>query len=94
MALFPLMYPTTCDTVLRRHRQQHVHVIGHHVSLKDAALTAFGKGAENRTKIATKLTEQRFPTKLRDEDHVVLALPFCVIQALVLIHPGCPFRVL
>ena len=33
IALALLIYPTACDSIFRRYRQHHVHMIGHQIAL-------------------------------------------------------------
>src|SRR5262249_43818617 len=43
--------------VLRRDRDEHVHVVGHQVALLDSAFLLLGERPEDRTKVASKLRE-------------------------------------
>jgi hypothetical protein len=59
--------------------------------LLDAAVTLLRERAEHRTEVTPKLAEQNLPAALRYENDVVLALPFRMTEALVIIHRGLPF---
>src|SRR5439155_20098893 len=76
IALFPLMYPTTCATEYFGGIDSSMwDVIGHQVPFLHFALPLLRKRSEDRPEFPTKLTKQRLPSVLRDEDDVVLALP-------------------
>jgi len=80
--------------VLRRDRDHHVHVIGHQVPFHDFALLLRGQLAKHLPKVPTQLCVQRPAPTLRDENHVILAVPCRVAQTFELVHQDSSFRVL
>ena len=79
--------------ILRRDRDQHVHMIGHQVPFLDLRLLLRGQLAEHLAEVPAKLQVQRLCSTLRDEDDVVFAVPRCVASGLVLVHRWRSFRV-
>ena len=77
--------------VLGRDRNQDVHVVGHEMPLLDAALLLLRKLSEHGTKVASQGPVERLPAALGDENHVVLAFPLRVAEALIVVQ-GTPFR--
>ena len=65
-------------------------VVGHDMPLLDRAFLLLRKLSEDRTEVLAQLAEKFLAPKLRDEDDVVLALPFRVTETLVLIHRDSP----
>ena len=63
------------DRVLRRDRHQHVHVVGHQVAFLHATRLLLRKPPEHSPEVFSQLSVQRLASVLRDEHHVVLALP-------------------
>src|SRR5712691_8315540 len=59
--------------VLRRYRDEHVHVIGHQMPLLYPAFPLLGQPSENLPKVLPQLPIQRAPSALRYEHHVVFA---------------------
>ena len=79
IALLPLMNPTTCDTAyFGGIDDHHVHVIGHQMPFLDPALLLLRQLAKHLPKMPPQLPVQRLPAALRDEHHVVFALPLRV----------------
>src|SRR5262249_49676207 len=74
------------DRVLRRDRDHHVHVVGHEVPLLDPAFLLLRKRPEDLAQMATQLAVEHLPPALRDEHDVVLALPFRMVETVVLVH--------
>jgi hypothetical protein len=78
MALLPLRYRNYLrDRVLRRDRNQHMHMIGHQRPLFDPALFLFGQSSEHLPKVPPQLPVQR-AAALRDKHHMIFALPLGV----------------
>jgi len=61
--------------ILRRDRDQHVHMIGHQVPCLDLRLFLRGQPAEHLAEVPPKLQVQRLCSALRDEDDVVFCSP-------------------
>src|SRR5712691_628716 len=61
--------------VLRRDGEEHMHVIRHQMPLFDATLLLLRQRAEDLPKMPPSLMGERFPTILRDKDHMILAVP-------------------
>src|SRR5574341_105283 len=61
--------------VLRWNRDQHVHVIGQQVSFFDPTLLLGGQLPEHVPQVPPQLRIQRLAPVLRDEHHVILAVP-------------------
>src|SRR5712691_21876 len=80
--------------VLRRYRDEHVHVIGHQMPLLYPAFPLLGQPSENLPKVLPQLPIQRAPSALRYEHHVVFAHPRRVVQTFELVHRVSSFRVL
>ena len=66
------------DRVLGRDRQHHVNMVGHQMPFLNPALSLFRKIAEHPAQMSAQLAVQNLPTKLRNENDVVFALPFRV----------------
>ena len=72
--------------VLRRYRQQHVYVIDHQVAFFNSAFLLTGQLTEHFAQVFAQVHVQRAPAALRDEDHVVFAVPFAMAQTFKLVH--------
>lgn len=73
--------------ILRWHRQQHVHMVTGNVAFFYPAFSTLRKRPEHRTQLPTDLAKELLSSAFRDEDNMVLALVFRMIQAPVLVHP-------
>src|ERR1700728_585150 len=80
--------------ILRRDRQQHMDVVGHQVALLHPALLLASQLPEHLAKVYPQLTVQGPSSALRDEHHVVFALPRRVAQTLIPVHRVSSFRAL
>jgi hypothetical protein len=56
-----------------------VHVVGHQVAFLDLALLLLRQPPEDLSQVPQERPIQGLPALLRDEDHVVLTLPFAVL---------------
>ncbi len=65
--------------VLRRDRDHHVYVVRLQVPFLDLALLLTGQAPEYLSQMPPELSVEHLPAVLRDEDHVVLTLPFAVL---------------
>lgn len=65
--------------VLRRYRYHHVHVIRHQVPFLNPAFLLQRQLAKYLSKVLPQLPVQRLSPTLRNEYHVVFALPFRVV---------------
>ena len=79
--------------VLRRYREQHVHVVGHQVPLDYLYPLVLAELPEDLPKVGPDLVVDHFPSILRREHDVVLAHPLRVRQAVGLLghmphHPS------
>ena len=64
------------DRVLGWNRQHHVNVVRQQMPLFDPAVSVFRKLAEHRSQMLAQLAVQNSASKFRNENDVVLALPF------------------
>ena len=79
--------------VLRRYREQHVHVVGHQVPLDYLYPLVLAELPEDLPEVGPDLVVDHFPSILRREHDVVLAHPLRVRQAVGLLghtphHPS------
>ena len=80
------------DAVLRRNRQQHVHVVGHQVPLDYLDPPVLAQLPEDLPYVAPDLVVDHFAPILRREHDVVLAHPLRVGKAVGLLgHGDHPF---
>lgn len=77
--------------VFRRDAQAHVNVIAHQMPLHDLRRLVLDQLVEQLPKVPTQHTEDPLLPSLRNENHVVLAVPSRVTQALILIHRELTF---
>jgi hypothetical protein len=79
--------------ILRRYRNQHVHVVRQQMPFLDPAFLLPGQLPDDLPQLPSQLPIQRLPTAYRDEHDVVLAVPNGVIQTpecvLVVRPPVC-----
>lgn len=68
----------------------HVHVIGHQVPPQSCSRSALPTYAHDPKVLAHRL-KYRLLTPFLDKYHVTLAIPACMRQALLLIHPTLLF---
>src|SRR5262245_50243375 len=80
--------------ILRRYRDQHMHMVRHEVPFFHLTLLLRCQSPEHISKMTTKLLIQRPPAAFWDEHDAVFALPPRVAQTLRLVHRGPSFRVL
>jgi len=78
--------------VLGRNRNQHVRVVGRHVSRLNFTLLLKRQPAEHVPQFSPDLTVDHLSAILRNEHHVVLALPLGVVQRLGFLHEILPQR--
>ena len=64
--------------IFRRDRYQHVHMIRHGMTFYDHAFLLLGQIAEYFPHVLPQLPEQRFSPILRNEYHMIFALPLGV----------------
>ena len=64
--------------MFRRNRDQHVHMVRHHVSFLDPAVLMLSKVMKHFTEVFPKLTIEDATAAFRNENHVIFALPFGV----------------
>jgi hypothetical protein len=69
---FPLDEPHHAGyRLLRRHAQQHVHMVEHHMPLFHLALLLLRQRAKHRPQVPPQLPIQRLAPAFRDEHHVI-----------------------
>src|SRR4030095_7677659 len=76
--------------VLWRDGEEHMHVIRHQMPLFDAILLLLRQRAEDLPKMPPQLMVERFPTILRDKDHMILAVPCGMAESLDVWHDRLP----
>ena len=64
--------------ILRRYRDQYVHVVGHQVPFQNPALLLLRQLPEYLPKVRPQLLVDDLPPTFRNEDDVILTLPFGV----------------
>jgi len=72
--------------VLRRDRDQHVHVVGHQMPLLDGTPLVLRKRSQELTDMSTQRSVENLAPIFWNEHDVVLALPLRVVQRFVVIH--------
>src|SRR5205823_13212692 len=65
--------------VLRRNRNHHVHMIRHQMPFLDSTLLLLCQPPEDLPQIPPQFFVQRLSTALRDEHHMIFALPFRMV---------------
>src|SRR6266705_2375116 len=76
--------------VLRRDREEHMHVIRHPMPLLDATLLLLRQRAEDLPKMPPQLMGERFPTILWDKGHMILAVPLGMTESFAVWHDKLP----
>src|SRR5262249_61830415 len=71
-----------------------MHVIWHHVAFQDTAFFLAGQRMKDRPQGFTNRAKAGFPSSLWHEDHMVLAMPTGMRQALIGVRHGFSFGVL
>ena len=71
---------------LRRHIQKHVHMVRHDMPFLYPTLFVPGQIVECSPQSSAYVPVERSAPIFRDEYDVVFALPFCMIQFLVVFH--------
>ena len=66
------------NRILRRNRNHHVHMVGLEMTFFDPAFFLLGQFAKHFAQMLAEALVQHLPAALRDENNVVLALPFRV----------------
>jgi hypothetical protein len=61
--------------VLRGHRQQHGHVLPHHMSLFHTTCLLRSERAKDFSQMPPQLMGERFPTRRRETHHMLRAVP-------------------
>ena len=64
------------DRILRRNRDQHVHMVDHQVTLLDLGLSLLGQVVKNFAQMLAKLSVQGLAAVFRDKHDVVLVVWF------------------
>src|SRR5664279_2670603 len=80
--------------VLRRYRYHHVHMVRHQMPFHYQALLLGGELAKHFSEMLAQLSVQRPAPTLRDEYHVIFAVPCRVAQTFKLVHLVSSFHVL
>jgi len=80
--------------VLRRYLHQHVNMVRHQVPFQYPALPLLGQSVEDIPQIISQFPIQGLASTFWNKHHVVLALPFRVIQTCIFVHRVSFFRVL
>lgn len=65
--------------VFRRDRQQHVHMVGHQMPFLDLRFLLERELPEHFPKMPTQFLILRFPSALRNEDHMIFSGPGRVV---------------
>src|SRR5258707_4789692 len=79
--------------VLRRNRDQHVHVVSHQVPFLNSAFPLLRKRSKYRPEVPSKFSLEHLSSALLVKDNMVLAIPPRVAEALVVVHTAAPLRV-
>src|SRR5439155_27141426 len=84
MALFPFRNPMTEATeCFRGNRHAHVHLVRQEMPFENLALLLPSQGMKNLPELTPHFPKQDLPPALRDEDHMVFAVPLRVGSALI-----------
>ena len=67
--------------VFRRNGDQHVYVVRNQVSLLNLAFSLPSQVVKHLAQILAKLSVQGLTAIFRDKHYMVLAFPFCMLQA-------------
>src|SRR3954453_12587087 len=67
-----------------------MHMIGHQMALHYLRLLMLRQFLENLPKVRSQRPEHLLCASLRDKDNVVLTVPSCMAQTLILFHRGSP----
>jgi len=79
MALFPFRNPMTEATeCFRGNRHAHVHLVRQEMPFENLALLLPSQGMKNLPELTPHFPKQDLPPALRDEDHMVFAVPLRV----------------
>ena len=65
--------------VFRWYRNQHVHMIEHHMAVLYPAFLLLGKPAQHLAEVSPNVPEQRFLAAFRNENDMIFAVPFRVV---------------